>query len=322
MYDVVIVGGGPAGLSAALVLGRSRRNVLLVDAGNPRNARSEAMHGFLSRDGTHPGEFLRCGREELVQYGVEVRSGTVLSSKPVENGFEVSLLDDSTIPCRKLLLATGVVDRVPSIEGIEQFYGRSVHHCPYCDGWEYADASVAVYGRGRSGFGLAIAMKTWTQDVVLCSDGASKLNGEQKEGLAAADIRVYEAPIKRLEGDAGKLQRIVFRDGSGIERRAMFFSTGNVQRSALPQSCGCSVTSKGAIKTTGGQRSTINGIWVCGDAAHDSQYVIVAAAHGARAAMAINKDLQEEEQAVRLETWRRSQLAAAAPAVATSASEM
>lgn len=306
VYDVVIVGGGPAGLSAALVLGRSRRKVIVCDAGNPRNARSIAMHGFLSRDGTNPAEFLMMAREELKTYDVEMREGTVAGSHSAECGFEVRLLDDSTILCRKLLFATGVVDRVPPVTGMDELYGRSVHHCPYCDGWEYRDAPIAVYGRGKSGSGLATAMKTWTDDVVLCSDGAAKLTGEQKENLAAAGIAVYEQPIARVEGLAGKLDRIVFGDGSCINRRAIFFSTGNVQRSELPASCGCDVTDRGAVRTSQGQRSSVPGIWVCGDAAHDSQYVIVAAAHGARAAMAINKDLQQEDQAARLELYRKT----------------
>jgi thioredoxin reductase len=297
LYDVIVVGGGPAGLSAALLLGRSRRKVVVCDAGNPRNARSEAMHGFLSRDGTNPAEFLSSARDEVKRYGVEIRDDTVMGASGCEIGFDVELLSGVRLRTRKLLLATGVVDRVPQIEGIDQLYGKSIHHCPYCDGWEYADAPIAVYGSGHAGFGLALGMKTWTKDVVLCSNGPAKLSGKEREQLARHGIEVQDKCISRLEGTAGKLERIVFDDGTSITRRAIFFNTGNVQRSSLPGTIGCSLTQKGAVRTTRGQRSSVKGVWVCGDAAEDTQYVIVAAAEGAKAAMGINKELQQEDQA-------------------------
>ena len=296
-YDVIIVGGGPAGLSAALVLGRCRRKVLVCDAGNPRNARSQAMHGFLSRDGTNPSEFLAMAREEVKGYGVELCEGTVMGVCAVDAGFEIQLLDGERFRGRKLLLATGVVDRIPTIQGLDLLYGKSVHHCPYCDGWEYSDAPIAVYGSGHAGVGLAMGMKTWTNDIVLCSNGPAKLHARDREKLARFGIDVIEKCISRVEGTGGKLDRIVFDDGSSISRRAIFFSTGNVQRSELPAALGCHVTNKGAVKTTRGQRSSVPGVWVCGDASEDTQYVIVAAAEGAKAAMGVNKELQQEDQA-------------------------
>jgi thioredoxin reductase len=297
LYDVIIVGGGPAGLSAALVLGRCRRKVLVCDAGNPRNAASTAMHGFLSQDGIDPAEFLALARKEVAGYGVEIRDETVMGAGGCEHGFRVVLLNNQQLRARKLLIATGVVDRVPPIDGIDQFYGKSVHHCPYCDGWEYSDAPVAVYGTGAKGAGLALGMKTWTKDVILCTDGASKLHATDRKKLAMHGIDVHDKPISRLEGTAGKLEQIVFEDGTSIKRRALFFNTGNVQRSDLPAACGCTVDGKGSVKTTRGQRSSVQGIWVCGDASEDTQYVIVAAAEGAKAAMGINKELQKEDQA-------------------------
>ncbi len=298
LYDVIVVGGGPAGLSAALVLGRCRRKVLVCDAGNPRNARSNAMHGFLSRDGTNPAEFLLMAREEVKRYGVAIHEGTVMAATGCDGSFELTLLDEKRLRTRKLLLATGVIDRVPQIEGIDALYGKSVHHCPYCDGWEYADAPIAVYGSGHTGAGLAIGMRTWTKDIVLCSNGPAKLSARDREQLARCGIEIYDKCIARLEGTAGKLERIEFDDGSSISRRAIFFSTGNVQRSNLPGSLGCMVNEKGAVRTRrGGQQSSVTGVWVCGDAAQDTQYVIVAAAEGAKAAMAINKAFQKEDQA-------------------------
>lgn len=294
-YDVIVVGGGPAGLSAALVLGRSCRKVLVCDAGNPRNARSHAAHGFLTQDGIPPQEILRVGREQLAQYDVELLEGTVMCVEQEDGKFVVRLLDGSEFRCRKLLLATGVVDKLPDIEGFQEFYGTAVHHCPYCDGWEHRGQPIAVYGRSKAGTSLALAMKTWTEDVVLCTHGPSGLMDEERGRLKQFGIEVYETPIRRIQGTLGKLETIVLEDGTELKKSAIFFCTGNVQRSRLPNNLGCAVTPKGAVRISKGQRTSTPGVWIAGDAAEDSQYVIIAAAHGARAGMAINKELQEED---------------------------
>lgn len=297
-FDVVVVGGGPAGLSAALVLGRCCRRVLVVDAGNPRNIRSHGVHGFISREGCSPAQLLALTREQLSPYDVSVREGTVMTlSRTEAGGFEVAMLDGSTARSRKLLLATGVVDRLPSWDGIEQFYGMSVHHCPYCDGWEHRDGRLAVHGRGKGGAALSLLMKTWARDIVLCSDGPVRLHAAEREDLKRNGIDVYENKIQRLEGTLGRLERVVFQDGTSIARTGLFFSTGNIQRSTLPHEIGCSLTPKGAVRTGRDQRSSCPGIFVAGDAAEDSHYVIVAAAEGAKAAIHINAELSAEDRA-------------------------
>jgi thioredoxin reductase len=296
-YDVIIIGGGPAGLSAALVLGRCCRKVLVVDAGNPRNVRSQGIHGFLTREGCRPTEFLTMAREQIATYGVEFREGTVMSLDRAGERFRATLLDGSVALCRKTLLATGVIDKLPDLEGIEDFYGISVHHCPYCDGWEHRDGRIAVYGAGRNGSGLSLVMKTWSRDVVLYSDGPSRLSAKEREKLSRNGIDVVDKKIRRLEGTFGKLERIVFEDGDTVPRTALFFSTGNVQRSDLPASIGCTLTSKGAVRVGRDQRSSCKGIFVAGDASEDTQYVIVSAAEGAKAAMHINAELNAEDLA-------------------------
>ena len=161
LFDVIVIGGGPAGLSAALVLGRCCRKILVIDAGNPRNIRSHGVHGFISREGCAPAELLALTRSQLEPYNVTVREGTAMTIERTGDEFRVMLLDESKARSRKILLATGVVDNLPCWEGIDQFYGTSVHHCPYCDGWEHRDGRIAVHGRGKNGTALSVLMKTW-----------------------------------------------------------------------------------------------------------------------------------------------------------------
>lgn len=295
IWDVAVVGGGPAGLSSALVLARCRRRVVVVDAGNPRNAASHGIHGFLTRDGTRPSEFLDIARAELQRYDVTLVNDTVMSATPGDGRFSLALRSAKHILSRKVLLATGVVDRLPQLPDIGLYYGRSIHHCPYCDGWEHSDGRVAVYGPGKGAAALALKMKGWTDDVILCTDGPSRIPAAERERLARHDVRVIEKKITRLEGTPPQLERIVFEDGSGVDRTGLFFSTGNGQRSDLVAALGCELNRKGAVRVHKRQRSSVPGVFVCGDAAEDSQYVIIAAAHGARAAMAINEDLQSED---------------------------
>ena len=292
MYDVLIVGGGPAGLSAALVLGRCRRKVLLCDDGRYRNSAARAVHGFLSRDGLHPSELRRIGREQLERYDIETRAIRVTDARTASFGFSATLEDGSHIECRKLLLATGVVDDIPQVVGMDRFYGCGVFHCPYCDGWEVRDQPLAVYGRGRNSAGLALSLKTWSDEIVLCTDGPSGLKREQTAELSAAGIPVREQRIASLEGHQDRLEEIVFQDGSRLACRALFLSTGQGQRSDLAARLGCNFTSKGAVRTGKLECTTVEGVYVAGDASRDVQLAIVAAAEGAKAAIAINMALQ------------------------------
>ena len=202
MYDVLIVGAGPAGLNAALMLGRCRRRVLVCDTGRPRNAASRALHGYLSRDGTPPSELLAIGRQELEKYEtVEFRHVEVVQATwhAEEKQFEAELASGDRVRSRKLLIATGVADNVPDVEGIDELYGKSVFHCPYCDGWEVRDQPLAIYGRGERGHGLALELTAWSRDLVLCSNGPCELDDAQRERLARNGIAVREEAIARLE---------------------------------------------------------------------------------------------------------------------------
>jgi thioredoxin reductase len=298
MYDVVIVGAGPAGLSAALVLGRCRRKVLVCDNGHPRNEASHAMHGYLTRDGMPPLEFLRLAREELRPYTtVEVRDVTVTDARCENSRFVTTLETGEQVESLKLLIATGVRDCVPAIAGISNLYGRSVFHCPYCDGWEVRDQPLAVYGKGEKGYGLSLELTAWSSDILLCTDGRSELEPRQIERLARNGITVREEKVLRLEGHDGRLQRIVFEGIEPVERSALFFTTGQYQQSPLAIQLGCVFNDKGTVRTGKYESTHLRGLYVAGDASRAVQWVVVAAAEGAEAAFAINTDLIKENLA-------------------------
>lgn len=298
MYDVIIVGAGPAGLSAALMLGRCRRSVLVCDTGRPRNAASLALHGYLTRDGVAPRDLLALGRQELERYEtVEFRPLEVVDASwcKDEKRFEVALASGERVRSRKLLLATGVVDNLPEVDGIRELYGKSVFHCPYCDGWELRDQPLAIYGRGERAHGLTLELMVWSRDLVLCSNGPCELEDRQRERLARNGIAVREEPIARLEGREGILQHIVFESGERLPRRGLFFTEGQFQQSHLSTGLGCEFNEKGTVRTGKYETTHLPGLFVCGDASRRVQWVVVAAAEGAEAAFAINTDLLKDE---------------------------
>ncbi len=293
MYDVIIVGGGPAGLSAATILGRCRRTVLLCDDGQYRNEGSLALYGFLSRDGIHPAELRRIGREQVERYEVEFRAVRVSGAASAEGGFTVTLEDGSAASCRKLLLATGVRDAIPDVEGFQAFFGNGVFQNPYSYGWEVRDRRLAAYGSGKNAADLAHILQTWTREVVLCTDGAG-LKPEESASLSRAGIHVLTGRIARLEGSENGLDRIVFADGSDLPVAAVFLSGSQTQRSDLAARLGCRHSSKGSLHAGRGGETDVPGIYVTGDALGDAQLAVIAAAEGARAAIAIHRALADE----------------------------
>jgi len=297
MYDVIIIGAGPAGLSAALMLGRCRRSVLVCDSGRPRNAASKTLNGFITRDGTSPGDFLRLAREDLAKYDTVtlLHMFVEVAECQPDRRFSVLLENGDRCVARKLLLATGVCDNLPEIPGFAELYGRSVFHCPYCDGWELRDQPLAIYGKGARGMGLALELTAWSRDLVLCTDGPPEIEAEDLKRLARNDIQLREERVARLERRDGVLTQIVFTDGAPLPRRALFFTTGQYQRSDLLVRLGCEFNDKGTVRTGKYETTHLPGLFVAGDASRAVQWVVVAAAEGAEAAFAINTDLIKED---------------------------
>lgn len=304
LWDAIVVGGGPAGLNAALVLGRCRRKVLLFDDGRPRNAVSHALHGFLSRDGIAPSELRAIAREQLAPYpSVVVHEARVVDASHTDYGFSVRTGDDRSFGARKLLLAAGVVDTLPEQPGFRELYGSAVFHCPYCDGWEMRDQPLAVYGRGDDkGGGLALEMTLWSRDTVLCSDGPSGLTADYRGKLERHGIAVREERIARLEVANEAPYRssfdIVFESGPSLRRAAIFFNTGRRQSTDLAERLGCDMYDpKGCTVDNHRQITHVPGLYVAGDASRDVLQAIVAAGEGAQAAIGINTALLREDLA-------------------------
>ncbi len=295
MFDAIIVGGGPAGLSAALILGRCLRKVLICDNGRPRNAWSHGVHGFLSRDGIDPSELGEICHKELKKYPtVRSMNTEVTHATKTETGFEIRTTDGSVFHSKKLLIASGVVDHIPKFEGIVPLYGKSVFNCPYCDAFEQRNKKILIYGKEHRGKNLALTLKNWSHDVLLITDGECGLNDEDRELLKRNEIRLHEGKVKKLHGENGQLTHIEFENGEKIEREAMFFNTESWIRSRLLEQLGCPFTESDGVETGKYEKTKIPGLYVAGNILREVQLVIVAASQGAEAAFGINTALTKE----------------------------
>jgi len=295
IYDCIIVGGGPAGLNAAIILGRCRRKVLIFDTEQYRNRHSHGIHNYLTRDDILPHDFLQLCHKELEKYSVQrIRKKVINARKNEEDAFSVRDENGTIYYAKKLLIATGLVDTLPGIEGFREFYGKSIFHCPYCDGWEVRDKKIGVYARNKEGWELALVLKTWTNEVSLYTDGKYKVKPSQEKYLEANEIAVIPAPILRLQGENGQLKKIIFKNGQENDCDALFFVNGYTQQCNIAEAFGCEVNQKGVVVTNRFQQTNIKGLYVAGDASKDMHFVVVAGAEGAKAGVTINRELQKE----------------------------
>jgi thioredoxin reductase len=295
-WDVLVVGGGPAGLSAALMLGRCRRRVLVCDSGPKRNRASHALHGFLTRDGTAPAELLRIARAQLRPYAtVERRQARVTGLRRRGGLFEATLSRGRPVSARRVLLATGVVDELPRWPGLPRFYGRSVFHCPYCDGWEFRERRLAAWGRTPATAGLALKLTSWSRRVTLLTGGGYRLAPALRARLRKCFVEVREEPVARLAGRAGALERVVLAAGTPVACDALFLTVPWRQACDLFRPLGCRLTRGGAVMATRRSRTHAHGVYAAGDASVDSHLAVVAASEGARAAIAIHEELLDED---------------------------
>ncbi len=295
IQDCIIVGGGPAGLNAAVVLGRCHRKVLLFDTATYRNRYSHGMHNYLTRDDIPPTDFLEISLKEVNKYGAVIIKNKITNARKNSDGnFDVKDEKGNTYQSKKLLIATGLWDSLPEIPGFKELYGKSVHHCPYCDGWENSGKELGVYAKNKNGFELALALKGWSNNVTLYTDGKNKLKPMEVETLMANDIKVINYPVDHLRHTNDQLKAVVFKNGDESTCEAIFFVNGFAQQCNLAETFGCNMTKKGVVLTNRYQQTNVEGLYVAGDAARDMHFVVVAAAEGAKAAVLINKELQKE----------------------------
>ncbi|MGW7693084.1 NAD(P)/FAD-dependent oxidoreductase [Streptomyces asiaticus] len=299
-YDVVVIGGGAAGLSGALMLARARRSVVVIDAGAPRNAPASGVHGLLARDGIPPAELVERGRAEVRGYGGQVVSGEVGAVAREETGFQVTLTDGRSVRALRLLLATGLVDELPDVPGLRSRWGRDLVHCPYCHGWEIRDQAIGVLGSGPMSVHQAMLFRQWSDDVTFFSHTWPVPTGEEAEQLAARGIRVVDGEVASLEIVEDRLVGVRLRDGNVVKREALAVAPRMVARTGFLAALGLRPVEhpSGAgehIPSDATGRTDVPGVWVAGNVTDLSAQVGAAAAAGATAAAHINADLIAEE---------------------------
>jgi thioredoxin reductase len=296
IFDVTIVGAGSAGLSAALALSRARRKVLVLNGGAPRNAPADVSHNFFTRDGTPPAELVKIGLEQLEPYGTEIQSRNAESIMKIKDVFELTLDNRQRVGSRRIILATGVVDILPDIPGFRELWGKNIHHCPYCHGWEVRDRPLAVYAKGKMGYQFAIMIRHWSKDLVVCSNGDAEFSDEQRLHLKQLNLKLIETPIDKLETSDQGLKAIVFRDGTALKREHIFMRPPHQQRSPLAAQLGCTMSEDGFyVKVNSNGETSVPGVYAAGDMTGQMQAVAQAAASGTMVGAMLNHALVFEE---------------------------
>ncbi|MFI7529791.1 NAD(P)/FAD-dependent oxidoreductase [Nocardia salmonicida] len=296
LHDVVVIGGGTAGLGAALVLARSRRQVLIIDSGEPRNMAAETTHGFLTRDGTTPAELLAAGTTEVLGYGAQLLGGRVVDIAEADGGFAVETEAGQVITARSVVVASGLRDELPAIPGVREQWGKGVLHCPYCHGYEVRDQPPAVLGGANRAFSVhqASLVRQWSDDVTFFPREID-LSGDERRRLAARGIRVVEGDIARVVVRDGHLHGVEIASGQVITRTAVFVGPCFSPRDELLTQLGCTVGEDGWVAVDATGRTSVPGVWAAGNVVDSPAQLIHAAAAGSRAAVAVNHYLLEQD---------------------------
>jgi thioredoxin reductase len=298
LFDCAIIGGGPAGLNAALVLGRARRNTLLFDNNNPRNAVTQESHGFITRDGIKPGEFREIAHKEIGKYPsviFEEKQITLVSKN--DRLFELVTSENETYQSKTIIISTGLKDNLPKIENISDYYGKSLFNCPYCDGWELRDKPLVVIIDDQvQGFHFIQTIYNWSKDLVVCTNGKPFQSSEQKHLIQNKGIKIVENKIKSFVGESGQVEKAVFENEESVNIQGGFVLPRLTQSSDIAKQLGCEYNSLGGISTDSYGRTNIKGVYAAGDASIIAPaQLIIAAAEGLQAAVGVNRDLIEAE---------------------------
>lgn len=294
-FDVIIIGGSYSGMAAGMALGRALRSVLIIDSGEPCNRQTPHSHNFLTQDGKAPGEIARLAREQVQRYpSVEFLNARALSGAKTRDGFEVRIESGAVYSCSRLILATGIKDIMPGIPGFSQCWGISALHCPYCHGYEVKGQPTGILANGEAAFELSSLISNWTDDLTLYTNGAAMLDEQQKEMLKRHSIAIIEEEIAALEHNNGHIGSVVFRNGIQKPVKAIYSRLPFVQHSTIAQSLGCELTTEGYIKIDAAQRTTIPGVFACGDNTTRMRTVANAVAMGTTTGLMVNKEFVEE----------------------------
>jgi thioredoxin reductase len=315
-HDVVVVGGGAAGLSGALTLARARRSVLVIDAGEQRNRPASGIHGLLAREGMSPGELVALGRAEVEGYGGTVIDGRVAELAGTEGAFAVTLDDGRAFTARRLLVTTGLVDELPDVEGLRELWGTDVLHCPYCHGYEVRDQPIGMLSTGPRALHLAQLFRQLSADVTLFLHTGPRPSPEEMEALAARGIAVVDGEVAALETEAGRLRGVRLAAGEVVPRRALAVETTLVARAELLAGIGLEPTALNLgigerIEADATGRTAVPGVWVAGNVSEPMAWVAGAASAGLLAGAAINNDLVAEDTRVAVERASARRVAAA-----------
>ncbi len=295
-FEVIIIGGSYSGLSAALSLGRALRNVLIIDSGTPCNRQTPHSHNFLTQDGRSPKQIATLAKEQVSQYKtIKFYSGLAVGGAKKANGFEIKTKTDDLFYSRKLIIATGRKDIMPDIKGFAECWGISVIHCPYCHGYEVKNEKTGIVGNGDYGFEFSRLVSNWTKDLALYTNGKSMLTKEQTEKLRKHNIPIVEKEIDCFEQLNGQIQNIVFNDNSKTSIRVIYAKPKFISNSEIAAQLGCELTEQGIIKVDTSQKTTINGVFACGDNSNASRDISLAVAAGAVAGGTCNKEIIQEE---------------------------
>jgi len=295
-FDVIIIGGSYSGLAAGMALGRSLRHVMIIDSGKPCNRQTPHSHNFLTQDGKTPKEIITLAKQQVQMYDtIKFFNGLATKGAKTKNGFKVQTESGETFNAKKLIFATGIKDIMHNIEGYAECWGISVLHCPYCHGYEVRNQRTGILGNGEYGFEFSKLISNWTEDLTLFTNGTSTLTDEQTTKIESHRIKIVETEIEKLEHTNGRLQKIVFKDGTTSSIQALYASSSFEQHCTIPQNLGCELTDEGYIKIDAFQKTSVDGIFACGDNTTRMRTVANAVSMGTTTGVMVNKELIFEE---------------------------
>lgn len=294
-YDVIIIGGSYAGLSAAMALGRSLRKTLVIDAGNPCNKPTLHSHNFLTQDGKTPAEITKVAKEQVKAYDtVEFYNGTATKASKTESGFEVNTESTKTFRAKKLIIATGIKDTMPEIPGMAACWGISLIHCPYCHGYEFRKKATAIFAEADRAFHVASLVNNLTNNLTILTNGKAKFTKEQTTTLQKHNVKIAEKELAEVVHENGYVKHVVFKDGSTQNFDAIYAGLPFIQHSDIPVQLGCELNEMGYVKTDNMHKTTVQGVYACGDNSNPMRSVANAVAGGNFTGAIVNKELTDE----------------------------